>query len=328
MTLAEGPLRAYHGRRVLVLGASGFIGRWVSRTLSRAGAELSLVVRDARAARPMFDEYAVEGSVLEADLGTARDVRRVVSSVEPWVTFNLAGYGVDPSERDDSRAYAMNRDLVDHLCGSLPPKETGARLVHVGSAMEYGRARGDLHEDTPGLPDTLYGMSKLAGTNVLASARASGRVRGLTARLFMVYGPGEHPARLLPTLIRARGGTDTISLTEGLQKRDFTHVADVAEGLLRLGLVADHAPPVVNLARGVLIRVRDFVAAAAKEFGIEPSRLGFGDLPGRPEEMSHEPVNIDRLRNLTGGWSPGIGEAEGLRATLAFPGRLHEGSHT
>jgi nucleoside-diphosphate-sugar epimerase len=303
---------------VLVLGASGFIGRWVGRGLCAAGADVTLVVRDPTIATPVFEAYSVRGSVIPANLVHARDVRRVVDAARPWITFNLAGYGVDPSERDESMAFALNRDLVDHLCQSLQANDSGARLVHVGSALEYGRARGDLHEDTPALPDTLYGRSKLAGTSVLASARASGRLRAMTARLFMVYGPGEHPQRLLPTLLRARPGRDRIALTEGQQERDFSYVADVAEGILRLGLAVDIAPPVVNLAHGRMTRVRDFVRTVARVAGIGEDRLGFGDLPGRAEEMSHEPVNVDRLITLTGGWSPSIDEHEGIRSTLEF----------
>jgi nucleoside-diphosphate-sugar epimerase len=306
---------------VLLLGASGFIGRWVGRRLCEVGADVTLVVRDPSIAAPVLAAYSVRGSVLPANLIDGDDVRRVVDVARPWITFNLAGYGVDPLERDESTAFALNRDLVDHLCRSLRSYEDGARVVHVGSALEYGRARGDLHEDTPAVPDTLYGTSKLAGTTVFASARASGHVRGLTARLFMVYGPGEHPGRLLPTLLRARQHTARIPLTAGLQERDFSYVEDVAEGLLRLGLVTDTAPPVVNLASGRMRRVRDFVLTAARIAGIGEERLGFGDLPGRPEEMSHEPVNVERLRELTGGWSPAIEETEGIRCTLDFPHR-------
>lgn len=318
MTHGESSLSAYRNQPVLVLGASGFIGRWVARRLSRAGADITLVVRDPAIAAPVFEAYSVRGSVVTANLADARDIARVVETSRPAITFNLAGYGVDPLERDESMAYALNRDLVDHLARALSTAAADPRLVHVGSALEYGQARGDLHEDTPALPDTLYGHSKLAGTTVLASARSSGRVRGLTARLFMVYGPGEHPRRLLPTLLGARGETERIALTEGLQQRDFSYVDDVAEGLLRLGLALDTAPPVVNLARGRLTRIRDFVRIAAAEAGLGEERLGFGDLPGRPEEMAHEPVNIERLLSLTGGWSPTSTEEEGVRATLDF----------
>ncbi len=319
MTLpSRDPFAPYRGRRALVLGSAGFVGRWVARLLTAAGAQLTLVVRNQSFATPIFRRYSIKGRLLHADLAEPADVARAVRASRPWVTFNLAGYGVDPLERDESTAFALNRDLVSHLCDALPSRESGTTLVHVGSALEYGRAQGDLHEDTPAQPDTIYGISKLAGTRALATARASGAVNGLTARLFMVYGPGEHPTRLLPTILAARKGTGRIALTEGHQMRDFSHVADVARAVLLLGLEARHAPPIVNVARGHLTPVRDFVSTAARVAGIAPNRLGFGDLPGRTEEMAHAPVNVERLRTLTGGWAPDTSIEDGVRSTIDF----------
>ena len=76
-------------------------------------------------------------------------------------------------------------------------------MIHVGSALEYGTARGNLNELTAPSPTTLYGRSKLAGTlRVCRAARRRG-FRAVTARLFTVYGPGEQPGRLLPSLMAA-----------------------------------------------------------------------------------------------------------------------------
>ncbi|MBT8405596.1 MAG: NAD(P)-dependent oxidoreductase [Gemmatimonadetes bacterium] len=303
----------------LVLGATGFVGRWVARRLSAVGADLHLAVRDPARAHPVFSAYAIDGAVHPIDLRQPGEVRELVARTRPDTVFNLAGYGVDRSERDESAAFAINRDLVAAVCEILLDVEPASRpaLVHVGSALEYGQAAGDLNETTAPRPDTLYGTSKLEGTRAVAAARAAG-LDAVTARLFMVYGPGEHAQRLVPTLIAARDGTDRIPLTEGLQRRDFTFVDDVAEGLLRLAASIDGCPATLNLATGRLHRVRDFVEILADEAGIDASRLGFGDLPGRVSEMQHEPVAVARLRDALGGWTPGTAPRAGVRATLAF----------
>jgi nucleoside-diphosphate-sugar epimerase len=331
MTAASAP----SPRSALVLGASGFVGRWVARRLSASGTELHLAVRDPARARPVFSAYAIEGFAHPIDLRQADQVRELIARVRPATVFNLAGYGVDRAERDEAAAFQLNRDLPAVVAEALlemdaealaemdaqglvdADEEARPGLVHVGSALEYGRAAGDLDETTEPRPDTLYGTSKLAGTRAVEAAHAEG-LRAVTARLFMVYGPGEHAPRLLPTILAARGGTDRIPLTEGLQRRDFTYVDDVAEGLVRLARTTGRSAPTVNLATGRLHRVRDFVEVAAEEAGIEPSRLGFGDLPGRASEMQHEPVAVERLRQALGGWTPETAPREGVRATLAF----------
>lgn len=322
---------AYRDRCVMVLGASGFIGRWVCGALLARGAQLVAVARSESAARralPGGPAPSIATCVV-ADLSDEDAVHAAIRQVQPAVVFNLAGYGVDRAERDEGEAVRINaalpRWIVEAVASSGAADWPGARVVHAGSALEYGESRGDLREDSAPRPTTLYGRTKLAGTEALAAACRSSGVPGLTARLFTVYGPGEHAGRLLPTLLEARGSEAPIPLSEGRQARDFTYVEDVAEGLLRLGATPGvQAGAVVNLASGRLTEVREFVRQAATVLGLAPARLAFGALPTRPEEMQHQPVANARLRALTG-WVPATPIVEGVRRTVArsphrFPG--------
>ncbi|NIQ31823.1 MAG: NAD-dependent epimerase/dehydratase family protein [Acidobacteria bacterium] len=190
----------------------------------------------------------------------------------------------------------------------------GQEIVHVGSALEYGDIKGDLAEHSAPNPTTLYGRSKLAGTLQLRRACQRLGLRGLTARLFTVYGPGEHPGRLLPSLIAAAESGGPLELTSGLQRRDFTYVEDVADGLLRLGLARTAPGDVVNLATGKLSTVREFVQVGAGVLSISDAQLRFGALPGRPEEMAHDAVRTTHLEALTS-WTPPTSIADGIRMT-------------
>lgn len=311
----------YAGQRVVVLGAAGFIGRWVARALTRQEAHLYAVVRDRGTAASVFAAYGVEADTIEADLSQATELRRVLQDLAPTVAFNLVGYGVDPTERDETLAYRLNADLPQALCTTMAELPRGSwqgqAIIHVGSALEYGRESGALAEDGPALPTTLYGQSKYLGTSLVRDGCLRLNVRGLTARLFTVYGPGEPANRLAPTLLAASHSTALIPLTEGGQRRDFTYVEDVAEGLLRLGVAPARCGDVVNLASGALTSVREFVETAAHVLSIAPERLRFGALPTRAEEMSHMPVTTHRLRLLTH-WTPSTSIAVGLRKTLDF----------
>jgi nucleoside-diphosphate-sugar epimerase len=311
----------YGGIAVLVLGASGFIGRWVARKLCAQGAHAVLVVRSQRAAAPVFSRYGVQGKVVELDLRDSTSVGQLIRIARPVVTFNLAGYGVDPSEKCPETAQQINARLIQDVAESVAElDEPGCSrrvVIHAGSALEYGAIEGNLSENSVPNPTTLYGKTKLAGTLALARARRTYGLRGLTARLFTVYGPGEHAGRLLPLLLDGARSAAAVELTAGTQQRDFTYVEDVAEGLLRLGLTAEVSDEVLNLASGQLTRVRDFVAMAAHILGIGNDRLRFGALPTRPEEMAHAPVRVERLRAALG-WIPEVTIQEGIRRTLAF----------
>jgi nucleoside-diphosphate-sugar epimerase len=229
---------------------------------------------------------------------------------------NLAVHGVDPGQRDSTLMRALNTDLPRELCDCLAREPTrgwsGTRLVHVGSALEYGDVRGTLVESMPEKPTTEYGRSKLAATRYITEASRVSGLSSAVVRLFTVYGPGEHEGRLLPSLTRLAREGGRLPLTAGEQRRDFTYVEDVAEGLLRLATSTASPGTIVNLATGRLISVRTFVETAATVMRIPPSALAFGELPTRAEEMHHDEVSLDRLFALTS-WRPTTAIAEGIQ---------------
>jgi nucleoside-diphosphate-sugar epimerase len=309
----------YRNARVAILGASGFIGRWVARALSQTGADLHLLVRDTHTAADLLARYAITGRFHEIDLTNLARVREIIREINPAITFNLAGYGINRSQRDERLSHLINTELVQTLCDALAETNNwpGQALVHVGSALEYGTTAGNLAEDGPATPTTLYSQSKLAGTLAVTRSAKNNNLRALTARLFTIYGPGEHTGRLLPSLLHAAQSDQPLDLTSGQQQRDFTYVEDVAAGLLRLGLSRAEPGQIVNLATGRLTTVRQFVEIAANELGIPAHRLHFGAVPTRPEEMHHGNVTIDLLRRLLG-WTPTTSIADGVRKTQCF----------
>lgn len=307
--------------RVFVTGAAGFIGRWIASRLSRTGARLTLGVRDAAAAKPIFARWGVQGVTVEIDLARPGTAGELVEAYDPQVIFNLAGYGVDRSEEDSELGTRINTELVCELADAVkltnPGDWSGQRFVHVGSAFEYGWVGGDLSEDGPVEPIGWYGASKLKATQELVARTKREGLKSITARLFTVYGPGEHRGRLLPSLLEAARSEDPLSLTAGTQRRDFTYVEDVAEGLLRLATLDRCADPVVNLATGKLFSVRSFAEMASGVLGIGSQRLRFGAIPQRGEEMMHEPVSTQRLNRLIS-WIPSTKIEDGVRKTLQF----------
>jgi nucleoside-diphosphate-sugar epimerase len=309
----------YAGRHAAVIGATGFIGRWVVRALLDRDAIVHAIVRDdatAQRARGFLPEGV---RIASCDATDRHALGAVLHDVRPAITFNLAGYGVAADERDEATAMRVNVRLVEAVCAAIAAVRdqswTGQAIVHTGSSAEYAQTDEPLTEASAEAPRTLYGKTKLAGTRALGACCRESGIRGVTARLFMVYGAGEHAHRLFPSLIRAAREGAPIALSEGRQRLDFTYVGDVAEGLLRLGVAAAEPGEVVNLATGRLTAVRTFVEAASEILGLSHDQLRIGSIDPRADDVRYGPVRTERLHQLTD-WVPDTTIADGIRRTL------------
>ena len=311
----------YRDVPAVVCGGSGFIGAWVVRALVSRGARVHIVVRDAARALAALPDLSRHIGVRVADLARPGEATRALDALQPAVVFNLAGTACDRAERDPAIMTALNDllalELATRAASAMHHPWSGVRLVHVGSALEYGPIRGRLHESSTPHPTTDYGRSKLAGTRHVACCCERDGTTAVVARLFTVYGPGEHPGRLLPSLQAATASGGAVALTAGRQRRDFTYVEDVAEGLLRLAVSRVRPGEVVHLASGRLTSVREFAETAASVLGIGAPSLQFGALPDLPDEMWQDEVDVARLRELTA-WVPETPIREGIRRAWEF----------
>lgn len=312
----------YAGGRALVLGASGFIGRWVARQLTQAGAIVIAGVRRPEKFAEIAHAWGISAEAIAFDACDDDSVSQLIALAAPDIVFNLAGYGIDRAETDPAAMSRVNDALVRHVAEVLvrtPHNDTwrGRRLVHAGSALEYGLVEGMAIEHGPASPHTDYGRSKLAGTRALEAFADATGLDAVTARAFTVFGSGEHEGRLLPSIRQAARTGSAVTMSAGTQFRDFAYVEDVAQGLLRLGLSAGSPGETVNLATGRMTSVRQFAEAAAEVLGMPPDRLLFGKQPVRADEMRITAVDVSLLRQRIG-WTPDPDVKRGIRRAVQF----------
>jgi nucleoside-diphosphate-sugar epimerase len=237
-----------------------------------------------------------------------------------YAVYNLAAYGVRPTDRHLDRMIALNTVLPVRMV-----KLAAARrcpLVHAGSFSEYASDLETSHRLTESEPvetKRLYGSTKAAGS-VLASAaaHASGTVLRVL-RLFKVYGPGEEKHRLLPSLIEGLSARRRVPLSAGTQMRDFLHVDDAVDALLAAGAQArrEGAAPVeiLNACTGRRHSVRDFCEIAARMLDAPPDLLGFGDLPMRADDLPIQVGDPTRMIAVTG-WQAKRDLVEGIQDAI------------
>jgi len=167
--------------------------------------------------------------------------------------------------------------------------------VFAGTCAEYDWDGGILEETAPLRPATLYGRAKAALADLLFAAAPADGVALAWARLFFLYGPHEHPARLVPSVIVPLLKGEPALVGEGLARRDFMHVADVAAALAAV-LESGHAGP-VNVATGRTVAIRDVAIMIAAQIG-RPELLRLGARPtpaGEPPVLSASGARLAAL---------------------------------
>lgn len=291
------------GARVLVTGATGFIGAHLAARLVSLGAE---VHGTGRAPPP-----SLSMTMHAAQLDDPASLAELATALRPEVTFHLAAR----TERDRRlellgpmlRANALS---VAALCEALG---AGARVVVVGSGEDYGVAPGPWVETLRERPVSPYGLSKLVAAAIAETAAASFGVRAVVGRPSVVYGPGQRGGQFLPSLIATLLAGERFPMTAGEQLRDFLFVDDLVEALVQLGTDGPFGR-VFNLSRGESTRIVDLARTVHSIIG--RGELDIGALPYRPAEAMVQEMSPAAAREAFG-WSAQIGLEEGLRRTIA-----------
>jgi nucleoside-diphosphate-sugar epimerase len=132
-------------------------------------------------------------------------------------------------------------------------------------------------------------------------------------RVFFVYGPNEHPLRLVPSVVTSVLRGEQARCSHGRQVRDYLHVSDVASALVTI--LDSDLQGAVNVSSGHATRLRDISLAIGQRLG-RPELIQLGALPVRPNDVPLVIGANERLRNL--GWRPHFDLESGLRHTIEW----------
>jgi NDP-hexose 4-ketoreductase len=239
--------------RTLLLGSTGFLGGRIHRALLEAGiGVVSGVAREAARFR--------RGGV---DLATAtpEEWALLLDHHRPDVIVNAAGI-----TRPGPQLWSVNVTAVTRLLDAVEAAPSHPRLVHLGSAAEYGAIvpGRPVSEAAAVRPVGEYGESKLAATRSIVDAADAGRCDAVVLRVFNPVGPGAAPAtlagRTVDLLRRARADGARVINTGPLRSfRDFVDVDDTARSVVAAADLSRHPVGVINIGSGVATPSRALV---------------------------------------------------------------------
>ncbi len=281
--------------RVLVTGATGFIGAGTLDPLLRAGFEVHAVSSQGTTALSPR-EVCWE----RADLHDPAQTEQLLARVAPTHLLHLAWYaepGLFWRSPENVRWVEASLRLLRAFAES-----GGQRVVMAGTCAEYAwEARTVCVEgETPCDPATLYGASKHALRLIAECYAQEAGLSFAWGRVFFVFGPREAPSRLGGSVARAIALGEPALCSHGEQVRDFLYSEDLADAFVAL-LRSPAAGP-VNLASGRPVRIRHLVQALA-EAGCRPDLPRFGALEASAAEPAELSADVTRLREEVG-WVP------------------------
>jgi GDP-4-dehydro-6-deoxy-D-mannose reductase len=283
--------------RILITGATGFVGPYVQAACARefAGAEI------------------IKAS---ADITDRAAVNAMIAAVLPDVVIHLAGIASVPVARSDpTRAFAVNFTGTLNLAYALLESRPGALLINAGSSDCYGasfRPGTPLDETAALAPLNTYAASKAAADLTLGALAAEAGLRLVRLRSFNHTGPGQSDAYVIPAFaaqvasIKAGSQKPVINVGNLTAERDFLDVRDIAAAFASVITHAEALEPgcVFNLASGTTRRVGDIlnmlIAASGLDIEVKPDPERM-----RPVDIPRASGNAAKAQRLLG-WAPAI----------------------
>jgi len=268
-------------RRVLVTGATGFVGKQVLASMLERGVQIAPVVRPG-SIRKLPTSPQLETPIVTEDL---------FSENESWWQQKLQGVDIlmHIAWYAESGQYQFSTKNMNCLIGTLRMAQAAAqagvkRLVGVGTCFEYAQARSPLSVDSPLAALSPYAACKAAAYFALLQLLPQYGLQFAWCRLFYLYGSGEDERRLVPTIRKNLSEGRAVDLTAGNQVRDFLDVSEAGRRIADVALSGKTGA--INICSGKPVTVRELAESIANEYG-RRDLLKFGTRKENPVDPYH-----------------------------------------
>lgn len=301
--------------KLLITGASGFIGANLAHSFLKLGYDVHIFVRrnsDLWRIREIRNKLKIH----IVDLLDARTVQRVVKKIRPDVIFHCASYG-GHMDSQKGRQQIFDTNVLGTVNLLQACIDTGFRcFVNTGSSSEYGEVTSHMVENIALKPNNYYGFTKAIATLYCGYIARTYKKPIITLRLFSPYGYLDSEDRLIPKLIfDLLGKRKKINLYSASAVRDYVFIDDVVEAY-RMAIVKSGAlqGEIFNIGNGIQRSVKDVIGQISKTLGRYPTVVYKG---GRFKQ--YEPkawvANISSAKRYLG-WAPRHNFSSGIAKTI------------
>ena len=304
----------FTNKKVLITGASGFIGSHLTRRMVKANARAAIMVR---AASDLWRIEDIRDSVAIhfADLRDQAQVENCIKETRPDYVFHLGAYGVDSRQKDMAKAVSTNVLGTVHLINALI--QTGCdKLLNIGSCMEYGNKQEKIREDATLHPFNIYGSSKAAATLIAHQLASENNLPLITLRAFGIFGENEGSHKFFPRIILALLQGREVNLTGCTQFRDYCYVGNLVDAFLLAAQAKSCRNEIFNIGSGTIQPLKYYVEMVYAHLKCT-GRPNYGAIPYRPDEVWYPHPDISKIKTVLK-WEPKVSLEDGLARTIEW----------
>jgi nucleoside-diphosphate-sugar epimerase len=309
--------------RVLVTGASGFIGSALVRRLLAEKADVYAICRSISTVKnPRLLDNWDNITIFEGNLQDYHSIKACIDSVEPEKIYHLG-------------AYTHVGRSFDHVIENLDTNTVGTvnllkslenidfdSLVYISSSEVYGPSnKVPFREDMQAHPVSPYSISKYAGELFCKMSNDAFNYPVTILRLFTAYGPFQSPNRLIPEVISSCLLKKDFKMTSGKQTREFNYVDDLVNGIIKASLTRRARGETINLGNGEDFPILEITKKIISMIG-NPIKPIVGALEYRPIEIWRMVADNTKARNILK-WRPQYSLDEGLKKTIDWYNQIY-----
>lgn len=296
--------------KVMITGASGFLGSWLCQVLSDYH-EVEVLVRESSNVSKIS-----QISNLQIIRSESLSWPNFVAKSKPDALILNDWWGVENHYRNDSRQFENVNRLVN--LAKIAEKSGVKSIVGVGSQAELGPVPTEISEATPDNPTTKYGEAKVQLRNLMSEQLVGSSARFVWMRIFSTYGPLDEGSWLIPDIVDSLLKNNKMQMTKGEQEWSYLHAFDLAmafvtviENLKISGIVNVGNPETISIHEvgtiiGKILRKQDL--------------LEFGALEYRKDQVMKMQPKCETLTNA--GWRPQISFDQGIKQTIDWLQRV------
>ena len=305
------------GARVLVTGASGFIGSHLTRKLVDAGADVHALTSVVSSVYPTrLVELRNRITLHEASLTDRGALESMAAAAKPDYVFHLGAYThVGKSWQRVDECVQVNVQGTVNLLMALAPHGY-KRFLNTGTSEIYGDIDVPFRETDQPHPISPYSVSKYAAEEYCRLYAESYTWPIVRVRPFNAYGPAQSPDRVIPEIITRALRGEPLRMTQGRQTREFNYVEDIAMGFLQLATAPNVDGELFNLGCGVDVSMREVATTILRLMG-DPIEAEFGALPDRPTEIWEMRCDASKAKDRIG-YAARTSLEEGLARTIEW----------